>query len=52
MLNKTMWNIFKGTGNVYAYLYVKEYDENYNIESKDNKIAKRAPLEVKEITII
>ena len=51
MLNKDMWNIFKETGNIYAYLYVNEYNKNYCQENKDHS-NKRAPLEIKEITII
>ena len=26
MLNQDIWNIFKKTGNIEAYLYYKEYD--------------------------
>lgn len=48
MLNEIMWNIFKKTGNINAYLYMKDYEENC---SKKNE-KKIAPLEVKEITII
>ncbi len=27
MLNEIMWNIFEETGNIYAYLYVREYNK-------------------------
>ncbi|HZK57418.1 MAG TPA: YqzL family protein [Clostridia bacterium] len=44
MLDKIMWNIFEETGNIYAYLYVKECNENlkgfneccYNKNGEDN----------------
>ncbi|GEM_PF-2042821 len=49
MLNETMWNIFKETGNIYAYLYTKDYDKHC---SNNNTVNKKAPLEMKEITII
>jgi len=52
MLNKTMWNIFKETGNIYAYLYVKDYNKQYCDKNENNTGTKRAPLEIKEITII
>lgn len=59
MLNKIMWNIFKETGNIYAYLYVKECGEylkecnecRYN-EDKENSIYTKKPLELNEITIV
>lgn len=50
MLNKTMWDIFKKTGNINAYLYLKEY-EKYSF-NKNNMQIKNAPLQIKEITII
>lgn len=52
MLNKAMWNIFKETGNLYAYLYVKEYNKYYYSKNEDNTISDKSPLEIKEITII
>lgn len=50
MLNQTMWDIFKKTGNINAYLYLKEYDK-YSF-NKNNMQIKNAPLQIKEITII
>lgn len=52
MLNETMWNIFKETGNIYAYLYTKDYDKHCSNKSNNNTINKKAPLDIKEITII
>lgn len=52
MLNETMWNIFKETGNIEAYLYVSEYNKKYDQKQKNNTISKKEPLEIKEITII
>ena len=50
MLNEIMWNVFEKTGDICAYLYVKEYYD-YN-KSKDNYTSKRSLLEIEEITII
>lgn len=52
MLNKTMWNIFKQTGNVYAYLYVKQYDKDYYDEEERHENCPKIPLEIKEIKIV
>ncbi|WP_198006339.1 YqzL family protein [Alkaliphilus oremlandii] len=46
-LNNVMWNIFEKTGNIYAYLYVQEYNKN-----KSEIRAEIQPLEMKETTII
>ncbi|MCK9267291.1 MAG: YqzL family protein [Alkaliphilus sp.] len=59
MLNKIMWNIFKKTGNIYAYMYLKECDVNsgefnkycYNGDEKNN-IYTEETLEMNEITIM
>lgn len=52
MLNKNMWNIFQSTGNIYAYLYVKEYSQySYNKNEENNPYIK-VPLEIKEIKIV
>ena len=59
MLNKIMWNIFKETGNIYAYLYVRECDVNsnkfeeycYNRDETDN-IYSEETLEMNGITIM
>ncbi len=59
MLNKIMWNIFKETGNIYAYMYVKERDVNsgespeccYN-KDEENNIYTEETLEMNEITIM
>lgn len=59
MLDKIMWNIFEETGNIYAYLYVKEYNEYlekrngycYNKNEESDAYAKK-PLKLNEITIV
>lgn len=52
MLNKTMWNIFKETGNIYAYLYVKECNEYCYNKNGENNIYAKEPLKIKEIKIV
>ncbi|MFW5649508.1 MAG: YqzL family protein [Candidatus Alkaliphilus sp. MAG34] len=61
MLDKIMWNIFEETGNIYAYLYVKECNENlegfneycYNKNRKDSVYTGiENPSEANGITIM
>ena len=59
MLNKIMWNIFKETGNINAYLYVRECNEYsgkcnkycYN-KSEENSTYIKKPLEINGATIM
>ncbi len=51
MLNKAMWNIFEETGNIYAYLYVRECNEHlrecgeyyYNKSEGNNAYIEKQP---------
>ncbi|ARE88125.1 YqzL family protein [Clostridium formicaceticum] len=39
MLNKKMWNIFKKTGNIEAYLYCKEYKDYIKSKEEDVNVS-------------
>ncbi|HZJ76461.1 MAG TPA: YqzL family protein [Oscillospiraceae bacterium] len=59
MLNKIMWNIFKETGNIYAYMYVKERDVNLREfneccydRDKNNNVYTEETLEMNGITLM
>lgn len=52
MLSKIMWNIFKETGNIYAYLYVMECNRYCYNKNDENSTYTKKTLEMKEITIM
>ncbi|MDI9475488.1 MAG: YqzL family protein [Natronincolaceae bacterium] len=59
MLDKIMWNIFEETGNIYAYLYVKECNEYsekcneycYN-KNEESDIYAKNPMKLNGVTIV
>lgn len=49
MLNKTMWNIFKNTGNINAYLYINDYNEQNLCERDIEMVINEQEIEIKAL---
>lgn len=50
-----MWNIFKETGNIEAYLYVSQYNnhkENHHKRDKVKETYTSMPLELEKIELV